>query len=193
MCITFLLGYIGIVFENFFEFNKAGIALLMSTALWVIYAGEMYTCILLITIMCVLFENAFLLSFLGASGGAMNGALSQLSEKVSEVSEVVFFILGAMAIVEIVDAHQGFKVITDKINSKSKRGEPKHVSSFFLLFSEELRFVGLMRVLGALTFFMSAILDNLTTTIVMVSLVKKILPNPMDRKLFGAMIVIAGP
>ena len=50
-----------------------------------------------------------------------------------------------------------------------------------------------MRVLGALTFFMSAILDNLTTTIVMVSLVKKVLTNPMDRKLFGAMIVIAGP
>lgn len=53
-------------------------------------------------------------------------------------------------------------------------------------------YVGLLRVLGALTFFMSAILDNLTTTIVMVSLVKKVLTNPMDRKLFGAMIVIAG-
>lgn len=64
----------------------------------------------------------FSLPYLGASGGAMNGALTQLSEKVSEVSEVVFFILGAMAIVEIVDAHQGFKVITDKIDSKSKRG-----------------------------------------------------------------------
>ena len=103
---------------------------------------------------------------------ALSGSLNELAEKVSEVSEVVFFILGAMTIVEIVDAHQGFKVITDKINSKSKRG--------------------LMWVVGTLTFFMSAILDNLTTTIVMVSLVKKLLPNPMDRKLFGAMIVIAG-
>jgi len=87
MCATFLLGYIGIVFENFFEFNKAGIALLMSTALWVIYAGTA-----------------------GASGVAIGTALAELGEKVSEVSEVVFFILGAMTIVEIVDAHQGFKV-----------------------------------------------------------------------------------
>ena len=63
------------------------------------------------------------LDTVGANGGAMNGALVQLSEKVSEVSEVVFFILGAMAIVEIVDAHQGFKVVTDKINSKGKRGQ----------------------------------------------------------------------
>jgi len=148
MCGTFLLGYIGIVFENFFEFNKAGIALLMSTALWVIYAGTA-----------------------GASGVAIGTALAELGEKVSEVSEVVFFILGAMTIVEIVDAHQGFKVVTDKINSTNKRG--------------------LMWVVGALTFFMSAILDNLTTTIVMVSLVKKLLPASIDRKLFGAMIVIA--
>lgn len=149
MCATFFLGYVGIVFENFFEFNKAGIALLMSTALWTIYAGTA-----------------------GTSGIAIATALGELGEKVSEVSEVVFFILGAMTIVEIVDAHQGFKVITDKISAKKKRG--------------------LMWIVGALTFFMSAILDNLTTTIVMVSLVKKLLPSALDRKLFGAMIVIAG-
>jgi Na+/H+ antiporter NhaD/arsenite permease-like protein len=79
--------------------------------------------------------------------------------------------MGAMTIVEIVDSHQGFKVVTDVIQAKDKRQ--------------------LMWVLGLLTFFMSAILDNLTTTIVMVSLVKKILPDQEDRKLFGAMIVIA--
>lgn len=92
-------------------------------------------------------------------------------KKIAEVSEVVYFILGAMTIVEIVDSHQGFKVVTDRIKADNKRG--------------------LMWVLGLITFFMSAILDNLTTTIVMVSLCKKILPDMMDRKLFGAMIVIA--
>lgn len=148
MIATFVLGYIGIVFETYFEFNKAGIALLMSTALWVIFSGSMVV-----------------------DGGSMNEALHLLGEKVSEVSEVVFFILGAMTIVEIVDAHQGFKVVTDKIESTNKRS--------------------LMWVVGILTFFMSAILDNLTTTIVMVSLVKKLLPAVDDRKLFGAMIVIA--
>lgn len=145
---TFIVGYIGIVFEASFEFNKAGIALLMSTALWVIFADSS-----------------------SANGIADNVALHHLQEKVSEVSEVVFFILGAMAIVEIVDSHKGFKVVTDKISANSKRG--------------------LMWVIGIITFFMSAILDNLTTTIVMVSLAKKLLPDPEDRKLFGAMIVIA--
>lgn len=148
MSLTFALGYIGIVFENYFEFNKAAIALLTATALWVIFAGSA-----------------------GATGITIATAMADLSEKVSEVSEVVFFILGAMTIVEIVDAHQGFKVVTDVIKSKEKRN--------------------LMWVIGIITFFMSAILDNLTTTIVMVSLIKKILPDDEDRKLFGAMIVIA--
>jgi Na+/H+ antiporter NhaD/arsenite permease-like protein/predicted transcriptional regulator len=148
MSLTFLLGYIGIVFETYFEFNKAAIALLMSTALWVIYAGTA-----------------------GASGITIPEAVRELEMKASEVSEVVFFLLGAMTIVEIVDSHQGFKVITDRISAKSKRN--------------------LMWIIGTITFFMSAILDNLTTTIVMVSLIRKILSNPEDRKLFGAMIVIA--
>eukprot|EP01041_Mallomonas_annulata_P006842 gene6842-13858_t len=148
MIAVFILGYIGIVFENYFEFNKAAVALLMCTALWVIFAGTA-----------------------GGTGIAITEALGDLSEKVSEVSEVVYFLLGAMTIVEIVDAHQGFKVVTDLINSTKKRD--------------------LLWVIGIITFFMSAILDNLTTTIVMVSLIKKILPNPEDRKYFGAMSVIA--
>lgn len=148
MSLTFLLGYIGIVFETYFEFNKAAIALLMSTALWVIYAGTA-----------------------GSTGITIPTAIHELGEKVSEVSEVVFFLMGAMTIVEIVDAHQGFKVVTDRIQSKRKRD--------------------LMWIVGIMTFFMSAILDNLTTTIVMVSLARKILTNSDDRKLFGAMIVIA--
>lgn len=120
----------------------------MCTALWVIYAGTA-----------------------GTSGTIVPEAFHQLETKVSEVSEVVFFLLGAMTIVEIVDSHQGFKVVTDRINATKKRD--------------------LMWIVGTMTFFMSAILDNLTTTIVMVSLAKKILSNPEDRKLFGAMIVIA--
>lgn len=154
MCLTFLLGYIGIVFETYFEFNKAGIALIMSTALWIIFAGA---------------QGAGSMDISGNTGIAT--ALHDLGEKVSEVSEVVYFILGAMTIVEIVDAHQGFKVVTDGIKANSKRD--------------------LFRVIALLSFFLSAILDNLTTTIVMVSLVKKLLPTLDDRKLFGAMIVIA--
>ena len=148
MLAVFVLGYIGIVFENYFEFNKAAVALLMCTALWVIFAGTA-----------------------GGTGIPITEAIGDLGEKVSEVSEIVYFLLGAMTIVEIVDAHQGFKIVTDVINSTKKRN--------------------LLWVVGIITFFMSAILDNLTTTIVMVSLIKKLLPNPEDRKYFGAMSVIA--
>jgi len=154
MISTFALGYLGIVFETYFEFNKAGIALLMSTALWVIFAGS---------------EASGGIDASGNTG--LLSALNDLGEKVSEVSEVVYFILGAMTIVEIIDAHQGFKVVTDSIKATNKRA--------------------LMRIIAVLSFFLSGILDNLTTTIVMVSLVKKLLPNVEDRKLFGAMIVIA--
>ena len=125
MSTTFCLGYIGIIFENYFEFHKAAIALLMAAALWVIYAGQA-----------------------GATGITMPEALHSLSEKVSETSEVVFFILAAMTIVEVVDAHKGFKVVTDAIRSKNKRN--------------------LMWIISFITFFLSAILDNLTTTILMV-------------------------
>ena len=90
MVYTFVLGYMGIILETLFEFNKAGIALVMSVALWVIY-GSAAT----------------------AAGVPVSQVLSSLSEHMGEVSEVVYFLMGAMTIVEIVDAHQGFKVTTE--------------------------------------------------------------------------------
>lgn len=148
MTAVFVLGYIGIIFEEIFELNKAAIALLMCTALWTILAGEP-----------------------GSTGIVNPEASANLGEKLSEVAEIAFFLMCSMTQVEIVDAHQGFKVVTDKIKSKDLRG--------------------LMWVIGMLTFFMSTILNNLTCTIVMVSLLKKILPDGDERRLFGAMIVIA--
>lgn len=145
----FVLGYIGIIFEEVFEFNKAAIALLMSTGMWVTYAdyyGE-------------------------ATGVASEEVMKQLGEQLSEVSEICFFLLAASTIVEVVDAHQGFKVVTNQITTNSKKG--------------------LFWVIGFLTFFLSAILNNLTITIVMCSLLKKLVPVEDDRKLFGAMVVVA--
>ncbi|EWM26670.1 Na+/H+ antiporter [Nannochloropsis gaditana] len=148
MCAIFGLGYVSIIFENIFEFNKAAVGLLMAVALWVIYAGTA-----------------------GAQGVASAGALKELAEHVSEVSEIIFFLLGAMTIVEIVDSHQGFRVVTDLIKTKSKKA--------------------LMWTVGLLAFFMSSVLDNLTTTIVLLSLLRKLIPNTEARKLFGALVVIA--
>jgi Na+/H+ antiporter NhaD/arsenite permease-like protein/CBS domain-containing protein len=145
----FVLGYIGIIFEEVFELNKAAISLLMSTGLWVTYADY----------------------YGGANGVASKVVLSQLGEQLSEVADICFFLLAASAIVEVVDAHQGFKVVTNLITTKSKKG--------------------LFWVIGFLTFFLSSILNNLTVTIVMVSLLRKLVPNEDDRRLFGAMVVVA--
>ena len=145
----FVLGYIGIIFEEVFEFNKAAVALLMSTGLWITYAD-----------------------FYGdADGSASLTVLDQLKDQLAEVSDICFFLLAASAIVEVVDAHQGFKVVTNLITTKSKKG--------------------LFWVIGFLTYFLSEILNNLTVTIVMVSLLRKLIPNDDDRRLFGAMVVVA--
>jgi Na+/H+ antiporter NhaD/arsenite permease-like protein len=144
----FVLGYIGIIFEEVFEFNKAAVALLMSTGLWVTYADY--------------FES---------TGVASDNVLEQLGEQLAEVSDICFFLLAASTIVEVVDAHQGFKVVTNQIKTTSKKS--------------------LFWTIGFLTFFLSAILNNLTVTIVMCSLLKKLVPNEDDRRLFGAMVVVA--
>mmetsp|Transcript_11342 Transcript_11342/g.10858 ORF Transcript_11342/g.10858 Transcript_11342/m.10858 type:complete len:755 (-) Transcript_11342:52-2316(-) len=145
----FVMGYVGIIFEEVFEFNKAAVALLMSTGLWVTYADY----------------------FGVAHGISRDTVKEQLSEQLSEVSDICFFLLAASAIVEVVDAHQGFKVVTNRITTTSKKG--------------------LFWTIGFLTFFLSAILNNLTVTIVMCSLLRKLVPVESDRKLFGAMVVVA--
>lgn len=144
----FILGYIGIIFEEVFEFDKAAVALLMSTGLWVTYAD-----------------------YFQSTGQASEMVIEQLGEQLAEVSDICFFLLAASTIVEVVDQHQGFKVVTNQINTTSKKT--------------------LFWIIGFLTFFLSAILNNLTVTIVMCSLLKKLVPVEDDRKLFGAMVVVA--
>lgn len=97
--------------------------------------------------------------------------LQALGEKVSEISQIIFFLLAAMVLVEVIDSHKGFKVITDLIQTNSKRK--------------------MLWILGMTTFFLSSVLDNLTTTIVMLSLLRKIIADPQDRWLLGGLIVIA--
>ncbi|CAH9145988.1 unnamed protein product [Cuscuta epithymum] len=144
MSLLFAIGYVGIIFEESLAFNKSGIGLLMAVSLWVVRS-------------------------IGAP--STDVALSELSHATSEVSEILFFLLGAMTIVEIVDAHQGFKMVTDSITTR----QPK----------------SLLWAVGFLTFFLSSILDNLTTTIVMVSLLRRLTPPSEYRKLLGAVVVIA--
>ncbi|KAG7649098.1 Citrate transporter-like domain [Arabidopsis thaliana x Arabidopsis arenosa] len=143
MALLFGIGYVLIIFEESLSFNKSGIALLMAVSLWVVRSIE--TSVEIVTL--------------------------ELQHATSEVSQIVFYMLGAMTIVEIIDAHQGFKLVTDCITSR----KPKI----------------LLWVIGFATFFLSSVLDNLTSTIVMVSLLRRLIPPSEYRKLLGAVVVIA--
>lgn len=144
MILVFIAGYAGVIFEESLAFNKSGVGLLMAVTLWVIRSA-------------------------GASTSDV--AVTELTESSAEVSEIVFFLLGAMTIVEIIDAHQGFKLVTNSISTRKPRS--------------------LLWVIGIVTFLLSSILDNLTSTIVMVSLLRKLVPDRDLRKFFGAVVVIA--
>jgi NhaD family Na+/H+ antiporter len=144
LSLVFILAYAAIAFEHPININKSASALVGAGVLWTIYALNMGDHVLV---------------------------GHQLNETVATTAQIVFFLIGAMTIVEVIDAHNGFEVITSRIKTT--------------------KLSSLMWLVGAVTFFLSAILDNLTTTIVMVSLIRKILDKQDDRLLFAAMIVIA--
>ena len=105
------------------------------------------------------------------SGADQHFIEEQLLHHLSEISSILFFLLGAMTIVELVDAHEGFSIITDKITTKNR--------------------VKLLWIVSVLTFFFSAALDNLTTTIVMVSLLRKLIDDKYERWFFAGIVVVA--
>lgn len=142
--ITFVLGYAAIAFEHPLKINKTASALLTGVVCWVLYI--------------LASNNTELVS-------------EQLYEHFGQISGILFFLLGAMTIVELIDAHDGFRVITSKINTKSIRK--------------------LLWIIGLVTFFLSAVLDNLTTTIVMVSLLRKLIRDKQTRMFFAGIVIIA--
>lgn len=144
LVVIFVLAYAAIAFEHPLKINKSASALVGAGLLWTLYA--------------VSTNDAHLVG-------------EHLSESLISTAQIVFFLMGAMAIVEVVDAHNGFEVITSRI----KTTQLSH----------------LMWLVGLVSFFLSAILDNLTTTIVMVSLMKKLLDPREDRLFFAGIIVIA--
>lgn len=143
--IVFFLGYIGIILEHSTKVNKSAVALFIAVLCWVIY--------------------------IIGSNKPISADLTELAEHVSSVSQIIFFLLGAMALVELIDSHKGFKIITDAISSSSKRK--------------------LLWTISILTFFLSAVLDNLTTTILMISLLRKLVRDPKDRVSLSCMVVVA--
>jgi len=142
--VVFVLVYAAIALEHPVKVNKSASALIGAGLLWTIYA---------------------------VTSTDPHQVGTELNESLISTAQIVFFLMGAMTVVEVVDAHNGFEVLTSRIKTT--------------------RLSTLMWLVGCVAFFLSAILDNLTTTIVMVSLMKKLLGEREDRLFFAGIIVIA--
>lgn len=142
--IVFILGYVTIAMEHVIRLNKAASALITGVLCWTIYVVQ------------------------APDKHIVN---EQLTGHLGDIAGILFFLLGAMTIVELIDAHDGFEVITHRIKTTKK--------------------ARLLWLIALLSFVLSAVLDNLTTAIVMVSLIRKLVRNKQARLLFCGMVVIA--
>lgn len=156
--VVFILGYLFITLEHNLKVNKTAIALLLSVALWTLY-------------ICGAAEYIPGTSTLNDLAAFKDQIVKQFGENVAETSEIIFFLLGAMTIVEVVDSNGGFNFVRNKLASKRKHS--------------------LLWKITLISFVLSAILDNLTTTIVMVMVLRKLVVDKPTRMLYCGMVVIA--
>ncbi len=153
--IVFVIGYAAIALEHPLKIDKAASALVTGMVCWAIYVFS-------------LSGAGHDISHIIEHGADGNGGLYH---HMFDIANILFFLMGAMTIVELVDAHEGFAVITDRIKTKN--------------------ITKLLWIICILTFFFSAALDNLTTTIVMISLLRKLIKDQKTRWMFVGMVVIA--
>ncbi|MGA0560330.1 sodium:proton antiporter NhaD [Larkinella sp. VNQ87] len=142
--IVFVVGYTLITLEHPIRLNKTATALITGVLCWTIYIVSV--------------EDT-------------EHVLEELGHHLTDTAQILFFLMGAMTIVELIDIHDGFSIITDRIASRNARV--------------------LLWLICGLTFFLSAMLDNLASAIVMVSVTRKLVRNPEHRKLMAGMIIIA--
>ncbi|MCC7338116.1 MAG: sodium:proton antiporter NhaD [Pirellulaceae bacterium] len=165
----FVLGYLAIALEHKLHINKAASALVTGVVCWALYLLNLKQ-LLPAGIIPHWFEEEAVLE--QVSNVPLHFAIeAQHLHLTGEIASILFFLMGAMTIVELVDAHEGFAIVTSRINARKKSS--------------------LLWIVGLLTFFMSAVLDNLTTTIVMVSLLRKLVADKEDRLRFVGLVVIA--
>jgi len=201
MLVIFVVGYLFIAFEHSVHIDKAASALLIGMLCWGFYALSPAQFLKVNdhkspTELVEEYkanpnkqdlpdQNKKLMEFMeshadeGKSHGGDHGTMSVIREYIEhglshhlfDIANILFFLIGAMTIVELIDAHEGFSIITDRITTSNK--------------------VKLIWILSIITFFLSAALDNLTTTIVMVSLLRKLITDSKTRWFFAGFIVIA--
>ena len=144
MIVVFIVGYAAIALEHPLKVDKAASALIIGGLGWGLFA------------------------FTGIDAHTLT---HEIQHHIVDIAEILFFLLGAMTIVELVDAHQGFSIITDKITTNKK--------------------VYLIWILSVITFFFSAVLDNLTTAIVMAALLPKLIKDKETLWLFAGVLILA--
>ena len=158
--VVFLMGYLCIALESLTKVNKAPVALLMCVACWTLFMVN---------------PSEFVLpgmpELTGNAAGILAHVGESLREHLGETAETLFFLMGAMTIVEVVDTNGGFNFVRDSIQTHSKRG--------------------LLWRIAFMTFFLSAILDNLTTSIVMIMVLRKLVADKQDRMVYAALVIIA--
>jgi NhaD family Na+/H+ antiporter len=142
--LIFILGFAGIAFEHAIRINKTATALVTGVLCWTVYV---------------------------LSADNKEIVTGELAHHFGDTSQILFFLMGSMAIVELIDAHDGFAIITRRIKTTNKRK--------------------ILWIISILTFFLSSVLNNLTTAIVMISLVRKLMTARNDRLMLAGMIVIA--
>ena len=173
--VLFIVGYLAIALEHPLRIDKTATALLLGMLLWVLYAFGAETIVPAVS-------GEELKEFIASSSAALQQeSLARqclefilnvkIIEHMGEISSTLFFLVGAMTIVELIDTHGGFSIITDHITTRQKRR--------------------LMWIICFITFFLSAVLDNLTTTIVMVMLLRKLINDQHERWIYASMVVIA--
>lgn len=174
LIVLFFIGYLAIALEHPLKVDKTATALMLGMLLWIIYAlGAEY----IVPLIEPDAFKAYLDSHPSLTGASLHrqalGYVTdvRLVESLGDVTQTLFFLIGAMTIVELVDIHGGFTVITSRITTRDK--------------------LRLLWVICAVTFVFSAVLDNMTTTIVMVLLLRKIIEDQHERWLYAGMIVIA--
>ena len=158
--VVFIMGYLCIALESLTKVNKAPVALLMCVACWTLFMVN---------------PSEFVLpgmpELTGNAAGILAHVGESLREHLGETAETLFFLMGAMTIVEIVDTNGGFNFVRDAIQTHSKRG--------------------LLWRIAFMTFILSAILDNLTTSIVMIMVLRKLVADKQDRMVYAALVIIA--
>ncbi len=164
--LIFVFGYLSITLEHPLRLDKTVPALIMASLIWAVLAVGFHS-----GWFDVIDTHEMVFSFGEGDHHASEGFNNTLLHHLGKTAEILIFLIGAMTIVEIIDLHRGFEILKQAVNTKSKRR--------------------LLWIIGILAFILSAIIDNLTATIVLVTLLRKLITKKEERLWYAAMVVIA--